>query len=92
MRDLARQVDTSEHQRAQTAPGGPWPVVGNSATAGKVKSRPIFLLIVSGIALIVAIVIGTAITILNSRDSALANSERELGSGPIKYLAAQMIV
>src|ERR1019366_8473050 len=45
---------------------------------GKVRYRPIIMLIVSGIALISAIVIGTAITILNLRASALVGSEREL--------------
>jgi diguanylate cyclase (GGDEF)-like protein/PAS domain S-box-containing protein len=45
-----------------------------------VRYRPIIMLIVSGIALIAAIVIGTAITILNLRDSALVGSERELAN------------
>ena len=63
-----------------TPSGGPAHVVGNSATAGKAHSRPIILLIVSGIALIAAIVIGTAVTILNLRDSSLVNSGRELGN------------
>ena len=80
MSDLAAQLDASERDRGQAAPGGRGPVVGNSATAGKVISRPIILLIMSGIALIAAIAIGTAITISNLRDSALANSERERGN------------
>ena len=80
MGDLAAQLDTSDRHRGPTAPGEPAHAVGNSATAGKVNSRPIIMLIVSGIALIAAIVIGTAITIVNLRDSALANSERELGN------------
>ena len=80
MSDLAAQLDASERDRAQAAPRGRGPVVGNSATAGKVNSRPIILIIMSGIALIAAIAIGTAITIANLRDSALANGERELGN------------
>src|ERR1035437_3987904 len=80
MSDLAAQLDASERDRAQAAPRGRGPVVGNSATAGKVNSRPIILIIMSGIALIAAIAIGTAITISNLRDSALANGERELGN------------
>ena len=53
-------------------------VVGNLATPGMTRSRPITLLIVCGIALVAAIVLGTAITIFNSRDRALAGREREL--------------
>jgi hypothetical protein len=78
MSDLAAQLDASERHRRQAAAGARGHVIGNLATAGKVHSRPIILLIVSGIALIAAIVIGTAVTILNLRDSALVNSEREL--------------
>ena len=80
MSDLAAQLDASQRHPRQAAPGGIGHAVRNPATAGKVRSRPIIMLIVSGIALIVAIVIGTAITIVNLRDSALANSERELGN------------
>src|ERR1035437_638955 len=80
MSNLAAQLDASERDRGQAAPGGRGHVIGNLADAGKVSYRPIIMLIVSGIALIAAIVIGTAITILNLRDSALVNSERELGN------------
>src|ERR1017187_5946498 len=77
MSNLAAQLDASERDRGQAAPGGRGHVIGNLADAGKVRYRPIIMLIVSGIALIAAIVIGTAITILNLRDSALVGSERE---------------
>jgi len=80
MSDLAARLDDTAANRGQTAPGGREQVVGNSATPGTTHSRPIIFLIVSGIALIAAIVIGTAITILNLRDNALAGSERELGN------------
>ena len=53
-------------------------VVGNLATPDKARSRPITSLIVCGIALVAAIVLGTAITISNLRDRALAGREREL--------------
>ena len=42
------------------------------------QRSPIFWLIVSGIVLVAAIVLGTALTINNFRDRALANSKREL--------------
>jgi diguanylate cyclase (GGDEF) domain len=80
MSNLAAQLDASERDRGQAAPGGRGHVIGNLADAGKVRYRPIIMLIVSGIALIAAIVIGTAITILNLRDSALVGSERELAN------------
>ncbi len=80
MNDLAAQLDASEHDRGEPPLGEPAHVIGNLATAGKVRSRPIIMLIVSGIALIAAIVIATAIAISNLRDSALADSERGLAN------------
>jgi len=53
-------------------------VVGNSATPGKARARPIILLIVSGIVLVAAIVLGTALLASKFRERALANNEREL--------------
>jgi len=42
------------------------------------QRSPIFWLIVSGVMIVAAIVLGTALAINNSRDRALANSKREL--------------
>ena len=76
---LTTPPDASERHRSEPAVGERGHVIGNSATAGKVHSRPILLLIASSIALIAAIAIATTTTVANLRSSALAESERELG-------------
>ena len=55
---LTTPPDASERHRSEPALGERGHVIGNSATAGKVQSRPILLLIASSIALIAAIVVG----------------------------------
>jgi diguanylate cyclase (GGDEF)-like protein/PAS domain S-box-containing protein len=53
---------------------------GRSAITEENHTRPIAFLIGSGIALIVAVAFGIAITIINLRESALTDSKRELGN------------
>ena len=53
-------------------------IVSLLATPGKVRSRPITLLIVCATLLIAAIAFGTATMIFNLRDRVLTNNEREL--------------
>jgi len=78
MRDPTEQLDASERHREQNAPRKRRNVIDIRAAAGKLRSRPIMLLIASGVALIAAIVIATMATIFNLRDRALADSETEL--------------
>lgn len=72
MSELAAQRDGTPNDGGPAASDRRERIVGNAATPG------IILLIMGAIALIAAIAIGTAITILNLRDSTLARSEREL--------------
>ena len=72
------QLNIAKDNRVEARSPESKSVVGPLATLGMTGSRPIILLIVCGIALVAAIVLGTAITIFNSRDRALAGREREL--------------
>jgi diguanylate cyclase (GGDEF)-like protein/PAS domain S-box-containing protein len=80
MKKLATQLDASERHGGQAAPRRRRHFLGILAAAGKLRSRPIMLLIVTGIALITTIAIGTTMTILNLRDRALSQTETELRS------------
>lgn len=90
MNDLAVQPDTSEHHRGRTVPGEPARVPDNSpAPATARRSRPVRLIIFSGILLIVAIAVGTGIILSNLRSRALTESEREIQNVAL-ILAEQM--
>ncbi len=76
-------------QRAEARSHGPANIVGDVATPGKSRSRPITLLIAGAILLIAAIVFGTAMMIYNSRNRVLTDKERELQNIAL-ILAAQI--
>ena len=62
--------------------------VGGPAAPRKARSRPITLLVAGAAALIAAVASGTAVMILNLRDMALVDSQRELQNIAL-VLAAQ---
>ena len=80
MSEVAARTNESGHYRSAPHAGERGHVIGRSTAAGKLRSRPIIMLIASGTALVAAIIVGIAVTTLNLRDSALADSERELGN------------
>ena len=77
MSELTAELDTSDCHRAH-GPREGGHIIANLATADKVRSRPIMLFVVSGIALIAVIAMGAAITIFNLRDRALSGAETGL--------------
>ncbi len=81
MSDVAAQLNATESRLAQTATEEPAPVADNSAAA-RVPwySRPIRLIIVSGIILIAIVIAATASLLANLRGHALAEKERALES------------
>jgi diguanylate cyclase (GGDEF)-like protein len=76
MGDPAAEHDTSDRRRGQAAPPESTHVLNNSATEKRPwNSRPITLVIASGVALVALIPIATAITIFNLPDHALSEAE-----------------
>jgi diguanylate cyclase (GGDEF)-like protein/PAS domain S-box-containing protein len=80
MSNLAAPLDISGTNQMRSVSGKPRRAFGNSTEVGPGYSRTIILLMVCGIAVIAAIIIGAAIIVTNSRVNALTSSERELGN------------
>jgi len=85
---LSARKGVAEDRGAKAQPRESASVGRRSAASAKAVSRPITLLIVGAVALIVTVACGTASMILNVRDRALIDNERELQNIAL-VLAAQ---
>lgn len=73
-----QRLDAGVGSRAEAVPPKSISIANNVAVPDKARARPVMLSVVCAVALVAAIAAGTSILLLDLRDRALANAEREL--------------